>query len=154
MKDYILRIIAAAILCAFVKGFTDRHTAINSIIKSLCGIFLTLTILSPLVSFKFSSVANYINMYSSDADAAVEVGTSLTNASLYGSIKTQTESYILDKAASLNTKLSVEVTLSNDEIPIPCGVCIEGNISPYAKSKLMKLIADDLGIPRENQTWK
>jgi len=154
MKDYILRIIAAAILCALVKGFTERHTAINSIIKSLCGVFLTLTILSPIVSFNFSTVTDYLNMYSLEADAAVEAGTSLTNASLYSSIKAQTESYILDKAASMNAELSVEVTLSNDEMPIPCGVCIEGSISPYAKSKLMKLIADDLGIPKEKQTWK
>ena len=154
MKDYILRIIASAILCALVKGFTERHTAINTIIKSICGVFLTLSILSPVVSFKYSAVSDYLNMYSLDADAVVTAGTSLTNASLHSSIKQQTESYILDKAASLNTALSVEVTLSDDEMPIPCGVCIEGSISPYAKSKLMKLIADDLGIPKEKQTWK
>lgn len=154
MKDYILCIIAAAILCALVKSFTERHTAINTVIKSICGIFLTLTILSPVVSFKFSAVTDYLNMYSLDADAVATAGISLTNASLHSSIKQQTESYILDKAASLNTALSVEVTLSDDEIPFPCGVCIEGSISPYAKSKLMKLIADDLGIPKEKQTWK
>ena len=153
MKDYILRIIAAAILCAFVKGFTDRHTAINSIIKSLCGIFLTLTILSPLVSFKFSSVANYINMYSSDADAAVEVGTSLTNASLYGSIKTQTESYILDKAGELGMEITVELML-DDQQPIPSSVIITGAISPYAKSTMTQILTKELGIPIEGQIWK
>lgn len=149
-----MRITAAAILCALVKGFTDRSGAINSVIKTICGVFLTLTILSPIASFEFSSVTDYLNMYALDADAAVEAGTSLTSSSLYSSIKAQTETYILDKAASMNAELSVEVTLSDDEMPIPCAVCLEGSISPYAKSKLMKLIADDLGIPKEQQTWK
>ncbi len=153
MKEYILRIIAAAILCALIKSFAGKSSAVNSIIKTLCGVFLSLTILSPLVRFNFSSVTDYIYFFSADAQQAVEAGVQLNDSSLRSSIKQHTEAYILDKAASLNAELTVEVTLSADELPAPCSVVIEGKISPYARSKLTQLIADDLGISKENQTW-
>ena len=68
-------------------------------------------------------------------------------------IKERTQSYILDKAQSLNAVLDVEVTLSDDEIPVPVKVCITGKVSPYARGRLENLIIEDLGIEKENQIW-
>lgn len=153
LKEYILRIIAAAILCALVKTFSSKSSAVNSIVKTLCGVFLTLTILSPLVSLNLSSVTDHIYVFSADADECIETGVQLTDASVRNSIKEHTEAYIVDKAASLKAELTVEVTLSDDEVPAPYSVKLEGRISPYAKSMLTQLISDDLGISKENQTW-
>lgn len=147
------RIIVAAFLCAIVKTFTGKSTVVNSIIKTLCSVFLTLSILSPLVSLNFSSLPNYIGDFSADADQFVEAGIRLSENSLRDSIKQQAEAYIEDKAASLNAELTVEVTLNDDEIPAPCSVKMEGRISPYAKSTLQCFISDNLGIQKENQIW-
>ncbi len=154
LKEYILRIIAAAILCALVKSFAGKSSAVNAILKTICGVFLTLTILSPIVHFNFTTITDQIDFFSSDAQRSVEAGVQLTDSSLRSSIKQQTEAYILDKAASLDAALTVEVTLSGDELPTPCSVILEGRISPYAKSRLAELISDDLGISKENQTWR
>jgi hypothetical protein len=59
----------------------------------------------------------------------------------------------LDKAQALNTALEVEVTLSDDEIPIPVKVRLSGKVSPYAKGRLQQIISEELGIERENQIW-
>ena len=63
-------------------------------------------------------------------------------------IKQRTQAYILDKAQALNTVLEVEVTLSDDDIPVPLKVRLKGKISPYAKGRLQATIAEDLGIEK------
>ena len=68
-------------------------------------------------------------------------------------IKARTQAYILDKARSLDVALTVEVFLDDATIPAPCGVRIEGAISPYAKKVLSQMMKDDLGIPPEEQIW-
>jgi hypothetical protein len=65
----------------------------------------------------------------------------------------QTQAYILDKARSLDAELTVEVFLGDGTIPVPIGVRLEGNISPYARKLLSQMLQDDLGIPAEEQIW-
>ena len=59
----------------------------------------------------------------------------------------------MDKAESLGAELTVEVTLSDDELMVPCAVKLSGAISPYAKKVLSDTIAKDLGIQVEEQIW-
>jgi hypothetical protein len=68
-------------------------------------------------------------------------------------IKEKTEAYILDKANSLDARVSVTVSLTEDTVPVPCGVILRGSISPYARMRLKEIITQDLGIPEEGQTW-
>jgi hypothetical protein len=68
-------------------------------------------------------------------------------------IMEQTEAYILDEAEALNCTLTVKVTLSNGELPIPEKATITGEVSPYAKQVLSSMMAKQLGIEREAQTW-
>lgn len=153
LKEYIFRIIVAALLCAIVKNFTGSSPVTHSIVKTLCAVFLALTIFSPLIQVDIKSVTDEIFAFSFDADHAVEAGSMHTTSELYSSIKQNTEAYILEKAAFYKADLSVEVTLSNDDLPVPCSVMLQGQISPYARSKLTSIISEDLGIPKENQTW-
>ena len=68
-------------------------------------------------------------------------------------IKQRTESYILEKARSLGTEVTVEVTLSTEEMPVPIGVTLTGSISPYAKEQLAQMMEQELGINRKEQIW-
>lgn len=153
LKAYIIRIIAAAIFCAIVKNLIGKSSAVSSIIKNLCGIFLVLTILSPVMNVDFHSITDHFYIFSEEANEYVDTGTQLSESSIRKSIKEHTEAYIVDKAASLKAELTVEVTLSDDEVPAPYSVMLKGRISPYAKSMLTQLISNDLGISKENQTW-
>ena len=86
-----------------------------------------------------------------DAQTAAVEGENLAQKEYSAIIKAETEAYILDKARSYGQELTVEVTLSNEDPPVPEGVCIQGSISPYAKSMLKKCLKEDLMIREEDQ---
>jgi len=69
------------------------------------------------------------------------------------SIIDSTRAYILEKAETFGAELTVEVMLDDSSIPVPSGVRIRGNISPYNREKLGSIIQRDLGIPTEAQIW-
>ena len=87
------------------------------------------------------------------AQEAATAGEQQAKSALRESIKQRTEAYILDKAKTLAAQVAVEVTLSNEAIPVPIAVRISGNISPYARMQLQTILQEELGIPKEAQAW-
>ena len=59
----------------------------------------------------------------------------------------------LDEAKALDCDLSVEVILSDDDIPVPKQVRLAGEISPYARQTLTNFMVQQLGIEREEMIW-
>ena len=87
-----------------------------------------------------------------DAEDAAAMGENLARDSMADIIKEETEAYILDKAADLHANLRVEVAVGEDNLP--AAVTISGEASPYARRQIQAMIANDLGISKENQKWK
>ena len=79
------------------------------------------------------------------------MGENLARDSMADIIKEETEAYILDKAADLHANLRVEVAVGEDNLP--AAVTISGEASPYARRQIQAMIANDLGISKENQKW-
>lgn len=153
IRQYLLSVTAAAILCAIVKALTDKKGAPTTLIKLISGIFLAITVFAPLTNIDLSNLTDYMKSFTVDADTAAAVGTDYAREETAAIIKAQTEAYILDKASSLGADLQVSVTLSDDTLPVPCAVVITGGIAPYAKERLTRYITDDLNIPEAQQTW-
>ena len=86
-----------------------------------------------------------------DAKDAAAMGEKLARDSMADIIKEETEAYILDKAADLHVNLHVEVTVGEDNLPT--AVTLSGEASPYARRQIQAIIANDLGIAKENQKW-
>ena len=68
-------------------------------------------------------------------------------------ITDKTCAYILDKAETLRAQLTVQVILSDEELPVPERIYLTGQASPYARSMLQRLIEEELGVPKERQIW-
>ena len=68
-------------------------------------------------------------------------------------VQEHTEAYIVDKATALHASLSAQVTVSDDEIPIPVAVRLTGAVSPNVRRQMEDFIQEELGITRENQKW-
>lgn len=151
LRQYLLGVISAAIICSILSGFVSKNSTVGATIRLLAGIVLALSVISPLL--KFNIKGDFIENFSAEANDAVSVGTMQSNDALRRSIKQQVQSYILDKATSLKADISVEVTLSSDDPPVPESVSISGDIGPYAKRKMTEIISEELGIPKENQLW-
>lgn len=153
VKQYILGLLAAAIFCAIINSIFSAKGSNSAVLKLICGIFMTITLVSPVLKLEFLDFTEYIDRISYDAEEVVYNGQQMAYDSRLTIIKDRAEAYILDKAASWGLNLMVEVTLSGTDPPVPESVVLKGSVSPYAKKQLSRCIADDLGISEDQQKW-
>lgn len=153
MRAYILSIIATAIISAIIKTLVGKKSTTGKIAGLLCGIAIAIAVIKPLRDIKFYNIPSYLHSISLDADKYIQAGTDAAEKSVANSIKSQTEAYILDKAARMGLDISVEVELDGNCGNVPVGVMITGKLSPYAKEVLSSFLQNDLGIAKEKQQW-
>lgn len=153
IREYILSVCAAAIICSVVTVLTHGKTTVSQLVKLCSGIFLSLIVIRPLTDIDLTVFADLTFSHISAAEEAASTGKNLASDALTDIIKGRCEAYILDKAETLGAEITVEVTVSQDDIPVPVTAVIQGNVSPFAKSQLMSLLCNQLGIPKEDQKW-
>ena len=56
-------------------------------------------------------------------------------------------------SGGVSQQIAVEVELDDNNHSIPCGITIDGSVSPYIKEVMGDYIEQTLGITRENQRW-
>ncbi len=149
---YLVGVTAAALLCALVGklGFGKLNGAV---IKVLCGVFMALAVVAPWADFKLKLPVDVVFGFQVMGEQAAAEGEDSAREAMAAIITEQVGTYILDKAVGLGLELQVEVILSEDELPVPVGVTLRGDASPYSKGVLGDYIRDNLGIAKEAQTW-
>ena len=153
IKSYILSVVGAAIIGAVVKGLINEKNATGQIIKLLCGILMTITVIAPIAKISFDNITEYFSTITDSGNLYVDNGKTLARDSMSAIIKNQTEAYILDKADRMGLDIVVEVELDADNNTFPCGITIHGSVSPYAKEEMGSYIEENLGIAKEYQKW-
>ena len=151
---YILQVTSAALVCGLLRMIVGKSGAVAGTLRMITAVFMLIMLLSPLDTFTLKELPDILDEFSGDADGVVASGEQYRYHEMSSIIKERTEAYIFDKAAAFDAELSVNVGLSGDDVPFPITVTIDGAISPYGKARLSKIIADELGIPMEAQTWK
>ena len=153
MGDYIVKLLAASMLCAMVLQIVGTKSSYAGVVKLVCGVFITLAVVSPWFHFSVRPYDDFPADFTSMAQQAVNDGENSATQMLRGIISEQTRTYILHKAQSLGIQLEVDVLLSDGDLPTPCGVRLKGNISPYAKQVMSTYLTENLNIPSEEQQW-
>ena len=153
IREYLLGVCAAGILCATVSGMLGKNGMVSAAGKMLTGMFMLVTLLSPLMNLRLTPLDRLLGDVQQQADILAAQGENSARQALKDRIKERTEAYILDKARSYGASLSVSVTVSDDDLPVPRSVRLTGHISPYGKQQLTDVIRQDLGIPTEAQQW-
>lgn len=153
LRQYILTVIAAAIICSVISPLTSKKTTVHTVLKLVSGIFLVITIIKPFQpysKFDFSDIYNGLEV---TADEYVQDGVLYASAQKETFIIENVQSYILDRAKELDVNIDVTVELDPDTT-MPNIVYLSGNVSPLKKSRLQQIITDALGIPEEQQIWQ
>lgn len=150
VASYILSVTAAAIVSAILLSLTGQDT-LGKLVKLLAGIFMTLTVLSPILSLELPDFDDWVSVYAEDGQAAASMGEDMANEAAHSFIKSRLETYILDKAALYGASLTAEVSLNPEGIPV--FVALTGDITPYAKARMSQIIKADLGLGEEAQQW-
>lgn len=151
LRQYAFTLVAAALLCGIVISLAGSGST-GELVRILCGVVLTLAVLAPVRKLDLSELLQELIPEQLTVEA-VEQGEAFAQQARADIIKSETEAYILDKAAGLDTEISVEVILSPDELPAPVGVRISGEVSPYVRSQLEEILISDLSIAKEDQSW-
>lgn len=150
---YILRVTAAAIICGLISGIVGTKGTLASVVKLITGLFLCFSVISPILKVNVGNFTGYLEDLQVSGDEIVAEGEIEAKKELETIIKSKTEAYILDKAASYGAELAVEVSVDTSQMPVPDAVRVSGQISPYGKKQLQQIIANDLGIALEAQIW-
>ena len=151
LAGYVLSVISGSIMVAVVCSFFDDKSSVSSVIKLICGLFLTFVVVNPFVTLDFSKIHDYLQDFTLEGMEVASSGENMAREAEGDIIKSRVQAYILDKAEFLGTQLDVEVILNQDNIPV--SVELEGNISPYAKAQMAEMITEDLAIAKEYQLW-
>lgn len=154
IRQYLLTVNAAALICAVLNTLSGPKGAVKGILKLLSGVFLALSVISPLLDIGQLELSGFTQTLQNDAVEAVALGKSMAADSAEQIIKEKTAAYILDKAESMNLDIEVEVYLDDSFPPQLNGVTIKGSASPYARETLKEYIEKNLGIEKENQRWE
>ena len=152
IRQYLLTIIIGAMICAIATKLCGKLSANSAIVKLLAEIFMLILLVSPLLKIRIPDMALVFDDDTLVANA-IAAGESYADEQAEGLIKESITAYILDKASTLDADVRVEVSLSETVPRVPDSIVIYGDVSPYTKTVLKRMIADELGIPEESQIW-
>lgn len=151
LRTWVLGMAGSAIFCALCGELTAGGR-VKTVSKFLCGMVLTLALISPLTGGSFDGYALNMAKYRSRAEEisaeAAECSDSLSRTFIAG----KCEAYIWDKAVSLGAEISgcsVSLRWNGEGFWYPAGVKIQGEYN----EQLAEKIEEELGISRAGQEW-
>lgn len=150
IKSYLLSVCASAILCAIITKLTEQKGSIAALTKLLCGIYMMITILSPVISLPIKDYMMYFDQIAHEAECIAASGADDASREINISMQQCTQAYIQERARQLGTELDIDVVIHEGK---PCSVYLNGAVSPYVKQQLSAYICDQLGIAKEDQWW-
>ena len=153
LRQYLLSVIAAAIISGCIMSLVGKNLSVNHLIRLLCGIFVTVTILKPVTQFRIPSADELFQNVTDDAQVHIQNGIDEAAREQKRIITQHTEAYILEKASAYNCDLKVCILLSEEAPYEPIGIRLSGAVSPYAKRLLSNWLRESLNIPTEAQEW-
>ena len=152
IRQYLLTVIIGAMICAIAQKLCGKSSANSTIIKLLAEMFMLILLVSPILKIELPDMASIFDNDTLVTDA-IAAGESYADKQAETLIKDSITAYILDKASTLDVDVQVDVNLSETAPRVPDSIVIYGDVSPYIKTVLKRMIADELGIPEESQTW-
>lgn len=150
LQQYILRLLAGSILCAMILALVQGKQY-EALIRTLCGLFLTLLLLDPLCHFSWDPDWGILEDAFNRGKAHSAYGTAMAQQDQIQRISQALEAYILDKAAREGTSLTVNVIVGEDLFPERAE--LNGDWDHHTRQYLTEMIERELGIAKENQLW-
>ena len=152
IRNYIMGVVAVSMICSIVLTLSSKGKTTYKIITMICGVVMTMAIISPITNIKpISFGTDMLDIYDDGKQVALTASED-SRKELRSIIQERIQAYILNMATTYDCSLDVLVTLNEDNTPDT--VELVGDISPGSKVKLQKQIENDIGIPKERQKWK
>jgi len=151
LREWILGMAGAAVFCTLCSAVTPDG-GVKKVQKLLCGVVMTLALLSPLVGLDMGAYSVNLARCRSQAEeigaSAQEISDSLSRTF----IEQRCAAYILDKARMLGLEpdgVRVTAQWSDEGVWYPA----EAEIEAQYDRRLSEKIEEELGISTRNQRW-
>ena len=151
LGQWLLSVSAAALLVSVVQALIPEGGLRRAAVFT-GGLLLLAVLLRPVVELDLSGFSAGLDHWTEQVEQRQTELEAAQSDALAAGIVERTASYISDKGAALGLTVTAEVETQagEDGVPIPFSATITG---PWS-AELSALIAQDLGIPAERQTWK
>ena len=153
--EWVRAIAGAALICAAATALTPKGK-VKNVLKLLCGIVLIIAMINPILKQDFPNMSMDMSDYRKKADEIIGESKEKEASISRTIIEDKLETYILDKAKSLNAPLqSVEVTVKwgDEGCWYPYEVSLKADIPEREKNLVSNSIEAELGVPKEKQYW-
>lgn len=146
---WLLSLISVSLICAVADALMPRG-AVRRVGKLVCGLTLTLAVLTPLLHLDGEEARRWLEDCLSQAGQEKEFLTQEVGGQLKTIIEQDCAAYIVDKAAQLGLTCSarVECRETQEGIYLPVRAEVYG-VSQEKGRELAEAIAQDLGVPKE-----
>ena len=154
MKTWLMRVIAAAILCTIAQDLSPKGS-VKQVGRLVCAMVLLCVVLSPVKTLDMAAGSQWLTNYRAtlaDSRAALaEQGEEIQMAV----IGEKYRAYIEDKGAQLGLNCQAHVDCREEgEIYVPDRVQVTGDLSQGDWDGLRRCLEEELGVPPERQEFR
>ena len=153
-RGWLLGLIAVSLLCGVAEALMPPGP-VKRVGRLVCGLALLGAILSPVASLDVEGGQRWLEgCLASVSRREAELEETVQNQ-LRAVIEEEYAAYIVDKAAELGLDCRARVTCAESEegLYLPVQTELTGVWTAEAQSKLIRVIAEDLGVPAESQIY-
>ncbi len=154
VRSWLLAVIAVSLLCAVADALIPSG-GVKRVGRLVCGLVLMGAILSPVASLDVEGSQRWLeNCLASVRSQEAELEDRV-NGQMKVIIEQEYAAYIVDKAAQLGLECTVRVEcqLSEEGLYLPDRTEAEGLWTASAQEELIRIIAEDLGVPAQRQIY-
>ena len=153
MKTWLMRVIAAAILCTIAQDLSPKGS-VKQVGRLVCAMVLLCVVLSPVKTLDMAAGSQWLTNYRAtlaDSRAALaEQGEEIQMAV----IGEKYRAYIEDKGAQLGLNCQAQVDCREEgEIYVPDRVQVTGDLAQGDWDGLSRCLEEELGVPPERQSF-
>ena len=148
---YVISLIAVSLICGVLQSIMPAGSR-KQILRILCGVFLLLTLLTPLSDIRMPDLTDYLSSFRAEGEAAAVMGQEMALTERQELIKLGLEAYILEKAEALG--VTPKIIVAVDPEGRPTAIIVEGSFTREQECALGTVITNDLGIAEEDQQWR
>lgn len=154
MEQWLLGVACASFLLV-VSGALVQGSSGKRVCKLAGSLLLLLVTMGPILRLDQQDWEELLQLDTQVMEEAEQALSEQNNLMYESIIEEETEAYILDKAEALGVQCQVEVVVQwEDEIPQPWSVRVEGTWTQAQRDRLSNMLAEELGIPQERQSFE
>jgi len=153
IRNYLISVVAVCMI-PVLAGVLIQKSALQKIVRLLGGVLILLVAIRPLLSLDTDKITSYLEEFHTTYRFDTGRIKTSQDALLRQRVKQTAETFIENEAKEIGGTVQAEITLSEDEYPVPFAVRLTGTLTPEQVRTVSAYIENTLNIPPGRQEWR